>query len=105
MKKAPIIVCGVVLAVLLVATFAFGPRASVQNLAEGAAVFLTPTVPPSETPGISEVSLPTALPTMAGPMGTLTAIADLVATPEDLSEPYEIELQGRPHFIEFHAWW
>ncbi len=40
----------------------------------------------------------------SGPMGTLTAIAALfpTATPEP---PYEIINRGKPHFIEFHAWW
>ncbi len=60
---------------------------------------------PSETPAISVLRTATPMPTMAGPMGTLTAIADLVASPTQDAAPYVIVNQGKPHFIEFHAWW
>ncbi len=61
---------------------------------------------PSPTPsprGTSPALMTPAL-IAGGPMGTLTAIAALfpTATPEP---PYEIVNRGRPHFIEFHAWW
>lgn len=56
-------------------------------------------------PAFSVLTTPTALPTMAGPMGTLTAIADMVASPTQNTEPYTIVNKGKPHFIEFHAWW
>ncbi|GAB4407892.1 MAG: hypothetical protein Kow00106_00860 [Anaerolineae bacterium] len=61
---------------------------------------------PSPTPSPKGTSpAPFTPPAVAsGPMGTLTAIAALfpTATPEP---PYEIVNRGRPHFIEFHAWW
>ncbi len=57
------------------------------------------------TPELSVLASPTPLPTLAGPMGTLTAIADLVASPTQDTEPYVIVNSGNPHFIEFHAWW
>lgn len=63
------------------------------------------TVEPLSTPEFSVLALPTPLPTMAGPMGTLTAIADLVASPTQDTAPYTITNTGKPHFIEFHAWW
>ena len=56
-------------------------------------------------PAFSALTTPTPLPTMAGPMGTLTAIADMVASPTQNTEPYTIVNKGNPHFIEFHAWW
>lgn len=58
-----------------------------------------------ETPVFSALVTPTPLPTMPGPMGTLTAIADLIASPVQNTEPYTIINRGNPHFIEFHAWW
>jgi hypothetical protein len=54
------------------------------------------------TPAGSVVVLPTAV---SGPLATLTAIAPLVATPVDNATPYAIVNQGKPHFLEFHAWW
>lgn len=59
----------------------------------------------SATPAFSLLTTPTPLPTVSGPLGTLTAIADLVASPTQDPEPYVIVNRGRPHFIEFHAWW
>ncbi len=50
------------------------------------------------------VAVPTA-PPMSGPMGTLTAIAELIASPTPNRTPYEIVNRGRPHFLIFHAWW
>lgn len=57
------------------------------------------------TPAFSALVTPTPLPTLPGPMGTLTAIADLIASPTQSTEPYTIVKHGNPHFIEFHAWW
>ena len=59
----------------------------------------------SETPAFSLLMTSTPPPAVAGPMGTLTAIADLVASPTQDAKPYVIVNRGRPHFIEFHAWW
>lgn len=63
------------------------------------------TVAPVDTPEFTALTSPTPLPTMGGPLGTLTAIADLVASPTQNREPYVIVNRGNPHFIEFHAWW
>jgi len=68
-------------------------------------------VPPLETPNPSATSAfsmlptPTLPPIAAGPMGTLTAIAGMFASPTPNREPYLIINRGKPHFIEFHAWW
>lgn len=58
---------------------------------------------PSLTPS-PRAALATPASVASGPLGTLTAIAAFfpTATPEP---PYEIVNRGRPHFIEFHAWW
>ena len=62
-------------------------------------------------PVAGQVSYPTATvaaptaPPMAGPMGTLTAIAELIASPTPNRTPYQIVSRGRPHFLIFHAWW
>ena len=40
----------------------------------------------------------------AGPIHTLTAIASAWPTPTPV-EPYQIIKSGKPHFIEFRAWW
>lgn len=61
------------------------------------------TVTPS--PFFSALSTPTTSPLANGPMGTLTAIAHLFASPTPNPEPYVIVNRGVPHFIEFHAWW
>jgi hypothetical protein len=60
---------------------------------------------PVETPAFSLLSTPTLSPLASGPMGTLTAIAYLFASPTPNAEPYTIVNRGVPHFIEFHAWW
>ena len=57
------------------------------------------------TPAFSMLATPTPPPVAAGPMGTLTAIADMFASPTPNREPYQIVNRGKPHFIEFHAWW
>lgn len=62
-------------------------------------------VAPTETPAMSIIELPTLAPTVGGPLGTMTAIAHMFATSEQDAEPYVIEVRGKPHFIEFHAWW
>ena len=62
-------------------------------------------------PAVGQVSYPTATvaaptaPPMVGPMGTLTAIAELIASPTPNRTPYGIVNRGRPHFLIFHAWW
>lgn len=66
---------------------------------------VTPVTAAATTPEFSLLATPTPPPTMGGPMGTLTAIADLVASPTQDAEPYVIQRRGNPHFIEFHAWW
>lgn len=83
------------------------PNREDAAVASPTAVAQAPTANPTatETPAFSELKLPTAIPTMGGPMGTLTAIADLVATDEPDRTPYVIVNRGQPHFIEFHAWW
>ncbi|MCD4686270.1 MAG: hypothetical protein K8S97_10075 [Anaerolineae bacterium] len=77
--------------------------------AAGPSVTQAPTavanVEPVGTPEFSGLVSPTPLPTMGGPLGTLTAISDLVASPTQNREPYIIVNRGNPHFIEFHAWW
>jgi hypothetical protein len=63
----------------------------------------------SATPALSTLppstSTPTDAPTVTGPLGTMTAIAHMVATPILEEPPYEIVLQGNPHFVEFYAGW
>jgi hypothetical protein len=92
------------------------PRAAVQTLVaarvaekSGIAVTAAPTALSSPTaaatPEFSALSTPTPLPTMGGIMGTLTAIAPLVASPTQDAQPYVIVNRGNPHFLEFHAWW
>jgi hypothetical protein len=61
--------------------------------------------PPIATPAFSLLSTPTQSAVASGPMGTLTAIAYLFASPTPNAEPYTIVNRGVPHFIEFHAWW
>ncbi|HEX3051677.1 MAG TPA: thioredoxin domain-containing protein [Aggregatilineaceae bacterium] len=57
------------------------------------------------SPEFSVVTLPTAPPTMTGPMGTLTAIAPMMERPTLDPRPYVIENRGKPHFVEFFAFW
>lgn len=61
---------------------------------------------PSTTPSprVTFPALATPASVASGPLGTLTAIAALFPTPTP-EAPYQIVLRGRPHFIEFHAWW
>ncbi len=60
---------------------------------------------PTTTPNFSVLNTPTQSPLASGPMGTLTAIAYLFASPTPNPEPYQIVDQGKPHFVEFGAWW
>jgi hypothetical protein len=114
MKRALvlILVLGVVTVVLVACseversvfkTAAGSGGGSGQAVAQASTVVAT--IEPLSTPEFSVLASPTPLPTMAGPMGTLTAIADLVASPTQDTEPYTITRTGNPHFIEFHAWW
>lgn len=82
------------------------PGASVPS-GNAVAQAATPAASPEafDAPAFSALVTPTPLPTMPGPMGTLTAIADLIASPTQNAEPYTIVNRGNPHFIEFHAWW
>ena len=63
-----------------------------------------PAPSPTPSPRVTFPPLATPASVASGPLGTLTAIAALfpTATPEP---PYEIVNRGKPHFIEFHAWW
>lgn len=104
------------MAALLVAACSPQQRAALQALADATradtpkstAIVQAPspvTGTATATPQFSRLVTPTLQPTMAGPLGTLTAIAELVASPTQNAEPYVIENRGNPHFIEFHAWW
>lgn len=84
--------------VLLISACSQPQRAVVQTL-------VAAQIQPTETPVFSPLMTPTPLPTMGGVLGTLTAIAPLVATPVQNTEPYVIVNRGNPHFLEFHAWW
>ncbi len=67
-----------------------------------------PNAAPTATPPSSAFAFPTETPTprpLAGPLATLTAVAGLLPTRDLSATPYAVELRGRPHFIEFHAWW
>ncbi len=75
----------------------------------GGAVAALPTPAPqavaTATPAPSRISFPTAAPTPIGPLATLTALAGLLPTQDQLATPYAITLRGLPHFIEFQARW
>jgi hypothetical protein len=76
----------------------------------GGAVAALPTSDgPTSTPAISAVSFPTPTPasnTAANsPLAALTQIAQIAPTQDLSATPYIIALAGRPHFVEFHAWW
>jgi thiol-disulfide isomerase/thioredoxin len=61
---------------------------------------------PGPTQGFSSLITPTSAQSAAfDPLGTLTAVAVSMAVPTQNTEPYVIENTGKPHFIEFHAWW
>lgn len=75
-------------------------RARVQTLVAQADPAGSP-----EAPGFTALATPTLDPIASGPMGTWTAIAQTIAPPTPDPRQYEIVLRGRPHFIEFHAWW
>ncbi len=66
---------------------------------------LAPSEPLSAAPPTATAALSPTAPPMVGPMGTLTAVAELLASPTPDRTPYEIVNQGRPHFLFFHAWW
>jgi hypothetical protein len=95
--------CGAVEHSVLGAAIGGSSGGSAQAVAQAPTAVAT--IEPLSTPEFSVLASPTPLPTLAGPMGTLTAIADLVASPTQDTEPYTITLTGNPHFIEFHAWW
>jgi hypothetical protein len=60
----------------------------------------------TSTPGgFSMLATPTLDPVADGPLGTWTAIAKTFVLPTPDPTQYEIVLRGKPHFIEFHAWW
>ena len=96
-----------ILLVALVLLLATACSAEQREALQTAAAVPQATAPPANTPTetLAFSALPTALPTMGGPMGTMTAIADQIASPVPDSEPYEIAFRGVPIFIEFHAWW
>ncbi len=54
---------------------------------------------------MSTLVRPTPLPTMAGPMGTLTAIAPMLASPTYSGTPYQVVYADKPVLIDFNAWW
>ncbi len=61
---------------------------------------------PTPTPPPSSISLPTLAPTLPPMQATLNAaVSGMMPTPDSEATPYTIALRGRPHFIEFHAWW
>ena len=64
---------------------------------------VTASLEPTGTPPMSSINIPALAPTMDGPMGTLTAMAITIPTQD--ATPYVVVNRGRPHFIEFHAWW
>lgn len=113
MKRLLILIAALTLLVLAVSACSQDQRAVLQTAVAvpggGNAIAQEPTPVASAgataTPEFSVLASPTPQPTLAGPMGTLTAIADLVASPTQDTEPYVIENTGNPHFIEFHAWW
>ncbi len=96
---------GLIVLAILAAACSPEQRAVLQTVAVATGAQAAPETGAAATPEFSLLVTPTAPPTMAGPMGTLTAIADLVASPTQDAEPYVIEQRGNPHFIEFHAWW
>ena len=89
----------VLLSAVLVLSACSAPLRLLWGQAPAAPSLGEPTARPSAT-----VAAPTT-PSMAGPMGTLTAIAELIASPTPNRTPYVIVNQGRPHFLIFHAWW
>ncbi len=79
-----------------------------QDAPLGGQIAALPTPVPGSataTPPPSLFILPTEAPTMTGPLATLTAIAGLIPTQDLSATPYAIELNGRPHFVEFQARW
>lgn len=94
--------------IVILAACSSDQRALVQTLVappnEGQAVAASPVA--SQSPvGFTLLVTPTLDPIASGPMGTWTAIAQTIAPPTQDTTPYEIVLTGKPHFIEFHAWW
>lgn len=105
-RTVPLPLIGTVLGVLLVVLGACAP--TVQEAAQTLVALPAEGRQATPTPGLSSVSLPTLAPTappVSGPLATLTAIAPLVASPVPDTAPYTLALDGRPHFIEFFAWW
>lgn len=109
MKKT-LLTCLLVGVVVLIAAAACteAQRETLQPLiaaATNAAPLPAASPAPVGTPAFSLLSTPTLSAVAQGPMGTLTAIAYLFASPTPNAEPYTIVNRGVPHFIEFHAWW
>ena len=74
----------------------------------GGQVAALPTPDPqaaTATPAPSIITLPTPAPTLSGLLATMTAVAGLIPTVDLHATPYVIELQGRPHLVEFQAPW
>jgi hypothetical protein len=70
----------------------------------GAAVIGVGTPAPSPDLGTASTGIPLVSPPTFPPvMQSATRIPQAAATPE--ATLYVIENHGRPHFIEFHAWW
>ena len=112
MKNQIVLVSFIIfISLMVLAACSSDQRAFVQTLIaptdqsnDGQAVAAAPTA--SQSPaGFTVLTTPTLDPIASGPMGTWTAIAQTVAPPTQDTTPYEIVLTGRPHFIEFHAWW
>lgn len=119
MQKRPLIWVGMILGILMIVAAACTPAQLLElgmvpmgwfndNRLLGGEVAALPTPAAADataTPAASTVIIPTPAPTVIGPLATLTAIAGLVPTVEINSEPYVVDRQGRPHFIEFQAPW
>ncbi len=97
------------LSIMILAACSSDQRALVQTLVappdEGQAVAAASPVASQSPAGFTLLVTPTLDPIASGPMGTWTAIAQTIAPPTQDTTPYEIVLTGKPHFIEFHAWW
>ncbi len=85
----------------------FAPPAEDAPLGGQIAALPTPDLAavPTPTPPPSSISFPTPAPPVAPPLATLTAVAGMLPTQDTSATPYVLTFRGRPHFIEFHAWW
>lgn len=61
-----------------------------------------PNITATATPAPSSITFPTPVSPV---LATMTAVAGLAPTYDLNATPYAIVLQGRPHFVEFQAWW